>query len=144
MLSKPSVGTRLLGTNLAWLERWKFTMPPYVAGTKQTIGVYTPTWTQDYDGLNEGYWNTYANTQIKDFGDVIIGDVINNPNRRTNFAQEAYIDIINLNVTHTMDSGIETMDSDRLTLDNSDTAGASFDSIGTLRIDNTSLTFDTM
>ena len=144
MLSKPSVGTRLLGTNFGWLERWKFTMPPYVAGTKQSIGVYTNAWTQDYDGLNEGYWNTYANTQIKDFGDVIIGDVINNPNRRTNFAQEAYIDIINLNVTHTMDSGIETMDSNGLTLDNSDTAGASFDSIGTLRIDNTSLTFDTM
>jgi len=144
MLSKPSVGTRVFGTNYGWLEKWKFTIPPYTAGSKQSIGVYTNAWTQDYDAPNEGYWNTYANTQIKDFGDIIIGDVINNPNRRANFAQEAYIDIIKLDVTHTMDSGIGLMDSSLLTMDNSDTTGVSFDSSGSVRIDNTSITFDTM
>lgn len=142
--SSPSAGTRVFGTNLGWLEKWKFTIPPYAAGSKQSIGVYTNAWTQDYDAPNEGYWNTYANTQIKDFGDIIIGDVINNPNRRANFAQEAYIDIIKLNVSHTMDSGIGLMDSSLLTMDNSDTTGESFDSSGSVRIDNTSITFDTM
>lgn len=92
--SSPSVGSAQLGPTLSWLERWKFTIPPYAAGTKETIGVYRNAWSQDYDAPNEGYWNTFANTQIKDFGSIIISDVINNPNRRTNYSKEAYIDII--------------------------------------------------
>ena len=57
--------------------------------------LYTDAWNQPYTGTNnEGYWDSYANTQIKDFADVIISDVINNPNRRTNYANEAYVDII--------------------------------------------------
>jgi len=95
MLSEPTPGTRVFGPNYGWLEKWKFTVPPYVAGSKQSIGVYTDTWNQPYTGTNnQGYWDEYASTQIKDFADVIIGDVINNPNRRTNYANEAYVEII--------------------------------------------------
>lgn len=118
--STPSSLSIQLGPTLEWLEKWKFTIPPYEAGTKQTIGVYRNAWSQDYDSPNEGYWDTFANTQIKDFGSIIILDVINSPNRRTNFAQEAYIDIIKIN------------------------GETSFDSVGSLKIDSTSVTFDTM
>lgn len=118
--STPSSLSAQLGPTLEWLERWKFTIPPYAAGTKETIGVFRNAWTQDYDNPNEGYWDTFANTQIKDFGNIIILDVINSPNRRTNFAQEAYIDIIKIN------------------------GETSFDSVGSLKIDSTSVTFDTM
>jgi hypothetical protein len=93
--SSPWAGSTQLGPTLAWLERWKFTIPLYEAGTKQSIGVYRGAWNQPYTGTtNEGYWDTYGNTQIKDFANVIISDVINNPNRRTNYSKEAYIDII--------------------------------------------------
>jgi hypothetical protein len=120
-------------------------MPPYAAGTKQTIGVYRNAWTQDYDAPNEGYWNTYANTQIKDFGSVIISDVINNPNRRTNFAQEAYIDIIKLDYSYSMDSSAIKLDSGILTMDNGDNVGSTFDNSSSTTLDETtSLTFDTM
>jgi hypothetical protein len=95
MRSVPADGTRVFGPNLNWLEKWKFTVPPYKSGTKHSINVYTDEWNQPYtDTNNEGYWNEYASTQIKDFADVIIGDVINNPNRRTNYANEAYVEII--------------------------------------------------
>jgi hypothetical protein len=101
-----SEGSVPVGPTLGWLEKWKFTIPPYVAGTKQSIGVYSPAWGTNLDSAirsydqtylgtsNAGYWNTFASTQIKDFGDVIIGDVINNPNTRANYCKEAYIDII--------------------------------------------------
>jgi hypothetical protein len=37
---------------------------------------------------------TTANTQIINYADVLIGEVINNPYKRINFAIDAYIDII--------------------------------------------------
>jgi hypothetical protein len=93
--SSPWAGSTQLGPTLGWLEKWKFTIPLYEAGTKESIGVYRGAWDQTYDGTNNaGYWSTYANTQIKDFANVIISDVINNPNRRTNYSKEAYINII--------------------------------------------------
>jgi hypothetical protein len=95
MRSAPSAGTRVFGPNYGWLEKWKFTVPPYAAGTKYSVNAYTDSWNQPYtDTNNQGYWDEYASTQIKDFADVIIGDVINNPNRRTNYANEAYVEII--------------------------------------------------
>jgi hypothetical protein len=143
--SLQSEGTLSFGPNLSWLERWKFTIAPYTAGSKNSIGVYRDEWNQNYTGTNNsGYWDSYANTQIKDFANIIIGDVINSPNRRTNFAKEAYIDIIKLDITHTMDSGDETMDSGILTMDNSDTFGTLFDTIGDPTLDATSITMDTM
>jgi len=93
--SSPWAGSTQLGPTLGWLEKWKFTIPLYEAGTKNSIGAYRDAWDQTYDGTNNaGYWSTYANTQIKDFANVIISDVINNPNRRTNYSKEAYINII--------------------------------------------------
>ena len=91
-----SEGTRKLGPNLGWLEKWKFTIPPYATGSKDGINTYTTAWDQNYTGTNnEGYWDSYGNTQIKDFANVTVYDVINNSNRRTNYAQEAYITITN-------------------------------------------------
>jgi hypothetical protein len=140
-----SDGTRRLGSNLGWLEKWKFTIPPYAAGSKDGINTYTAAWNQNYTGTNnQGYWDSYGNTQIKDFANVTVYDVINNSNRRTNYAQEAYINIIKLDVTHTMDSGDESMDSGILTMDNSDTFGTLFDTIGDPTLDATSITMDTM
>jgi len=141
--SQPSAGTRVFGTNLGWLEKWKFTIPPYASGSKNTIGVYTDAWNQNYTGTNnQGYWDYFANTQIKDFADVIIADVINNPNRRTNFAQEAYIDIIRIDGTYSFDSfdSTETMDSDAITMDSQ----ATFDSTESLTLDSTSILMDSM
>ena len=105
----------------------------------------TVAWNQEYAGTNNaGYWSSFGNTQIKDFANVTVYDVINNSNRRTNYAQEAYINIIKLDVTHTMDSGDESMDSGILTMDNSDTFGTLFDTIGDPTLDATSITMDTM
>lgn len=42
-----------------------------------------------------GYPGTIANTQIKDFGDLIVGNVINNPDKKMNIQVfDAYIDIL--------------------------------------------------
>lgn len=140
-----SEGTRKLGPNLGWLEKWKFTIPPYETGSKDGINTFTVAWNQEYAGTNNaGYWSSFGNTQIKDFANVTVYDVINNSNRRTNYAQEAYINIIKLDVTHTMDSGDESMDSGILTMDNSDTFGTLFDTIGDPTLDATSITMDTM
>jgi hypothetical protein len=136
--SMPSAGSLQFGPNLAWLERWKFTLAPYAAGTKESIGVYRNAWSQDYDAPNQGYWDTYANTQIKDFGSITILDVINNPNRRTNFAKEAYITIIKQDGVYTFD-GSETVDDDFITMDELDVR---FDSSTTT--DTARITFDTV
>jgi hypothetical protein len=136
--SMPSVGSLQFGPNLAWLERWKFTLAPYAAGTKESIGVYRNAWSQDYDDPNQGYWDTYANTQIKDFGSITILDVINNPNRRTNFAKEAYITILKQDGIYTFD-GNETVDDDFITMDELDVR---FDSSTTT--DTARITFDTV
>jgi hypothetical protein len=84
-----------LGNRLNWLEKWKFTFAPYVAGSKGSIQVYKGDWVQPYPGLNNNYW-TIGSTQIKDFGDITISDVINNPNRRVNLAFESFIDVVAL------------------------------------------------
>jgi hypothetical protein len=136
--SSPSVNTRQFGPTLEWLERWKFTIAPYEAGSKNTIGVYREAWDQDYSAPNIGYWDSFANTQIKDFSEIIIGDVINNPNRRTNYAKEAYITIIKQDGVYTFD-GSETVDDDFITMDELDVR---FDSSTTT--DTARITFDTV
>lgn len=83
------------GNRLNWLEKWKFTFAPYVAGAKGDIQVYKDAWNQQYPGVNFNYW-TIGSTQIKDFGDITISDVINSPNRRVNLAFESFIDVVAL------------------------------------------------
>lgn len=139
-------GNRGLGGTLGWLEQWKFTIAPYQAGSKGSIQLYLNAWNQDYTGTNnEGYWDTYSNTQIKDFANIIIGDVINNPNRRFNFTKEAYIDVIKLDTAspYTFD-GTETMDITTATMDDDDTYGVTLDTVGAPTLDNTSITMDTV
>jgi hypothetical protein len=41
------------------------------------------------------YWN-YGNTQIKDFTNLTVGEILNNPYRKVNFAIESEIGIIRL------------------------------------------------
>ena len=139
-------GTRKVGANMHWLDQWKFTFAPYQAGSKNTIGVYKDAWNQSYTGTNnEGYWDSYGNTQIKDFANITLYDVINNPNKKTNFAKEAYIDIIKLDVAspYTFD-GTETLDSTIATMDDDDTYGTTFDTAASPTLDNTSVTMDMM
>jgi hypothetical protein len=142
--SSPSSESAQFGPTLAWLERWKFTFAPYAAGSKNSIGVYRGEWDQDYPAPNVGYWDSFANTQIKDFSEIIIGDVINNPNRRTNYAKESHIDIIKIDADPTLDSARVTMDSTGVTMDDFDEITLLFDSTATTRLDSTSVTMDTM
>ena len=141
LTSQKDTVARGIGPNLGWLEKWKFTIPPYAAGSKNSIGVYTDAWDQPYTGsVNAGYWGTYASTQIKDFANVIIGDVINNANRRTNYANEAYIDIINPNDGFYTFDGNESMDNNFITMDELD---ARFDSTNnSITTDSASIRFD--
>lgn len=115
------------GNRLNWLEKWKFTFAPYAAGSKNTIAVTTPEWTQTYPGLNNGYWSI-GSTQIKDFGTITIAEVINSPNRKVNFAFESFIDVVALPrgaITfdrirggHTFDNNLAyRMDADSIELD---------------------------
>ena len=117
------------GNRLNWLEKWKFAIAPYEAGTKNTIGVYTDAWDQPYPGVNNGYW-AIGSTQIKDFATVTLAEVINNPNRRVNYAFESFIDVVALprgGITwdstgsgHTFDNDLAyRMDADSIEVDNS-------------------------
>lgn len=116
------------GNRLNWLEKWKFTFAPYEAGSKNTIGVTTEKWLQQYPGINFGYWST-GSTQIKDFAEITLAEVINNPNERVNYAFESFIDVVALprgaikwdstGSGHTFDNDLAyRMDADSIELDN--------------------------
>lgn len=84
------------GNRLNWLEKWKFAIAPYEAGTKNTIGIFKDEWNQTYPGLqNQNYW-AIGSTQIKDFADISVFDIINSPNKRVNYAFESFIDVVAL------------------------------------------------
>lgn len=130
------------GNRLNWLEKWKFTFAPYEAGTKNTIGVHTEAWDQPYPGLNNGYW-AIGSTQIKDFATITIAEVINNPNKRVNYAFESFIDVVALprgaitwdstGSGHTFDNDLAyRMDADSIEIDNT---GYSMDN-NKIRFDN--------
>jgi hypothetical protein len=82
------------GPRLGNLEKYKFFIPPYEAGTKSTANFNRDAWTQEYPSPNNGYWSSYGNTQIKDFGDIVLADVINNPDAKFNFCWDPFIDIV--------------------------------------------------
>jgi len=83
------------GPTLGNLEKYKFFIPPYVGGTKNSLNLNRSAWTQSYPSPNNTYWNEYGTTQIKDFGNIVLSDVINNPNTKVNFCViDAYIDIL--------------------------------------------------
>lgn len=83
------------GPRLGNLEKYKFFIPPYVGGTKNSLNLNRSAWTQSYPSPNNTYWNEYGTTQIKDFGNIVLSDVINNPNTKVNFCViDAYIDIL--------------------------------------------------
>lgn len=79
------------GTNYKTVDRFKYRFAPYVAGTQEFWGP-TDAWNQPYTGtVNAGYWDTFANTQVKDIGNMIIGDFINNPKKKHNICPEPYV-----------------------------------------------------
>ena len=93
---------RRYGINLVDLERYKFTHKPSVSGTKFANSDGTPAYTtgtygvvNTYPNPNFNYW-TYGNTQIKDFTNLTVGEILNNPYRKVNFAIESEIGIIRL------------------------------------------------
>jgi len=91
-------GSRGFGPCWDSLERFKFTLPPFEAGSKGTLAFTENArdlW--NYGSYNYAYYSdplTTGNTQIIHYADVVIGEVINNPYKRINFAIDAYIDII--------------------------------------------------
>ena len=124
------------GPRLGNLEKWKFFYPPYEGGTKNSLDINRDTWSQSYPDPNGGYWGGEAgNTQIKDFGDIVLFDVINNPEKKCNFNyNEAYVDIFRFPAeTITFDSGTTyiTMDRDGFDM-----------STDTERLDATDIYFD--
>lgn len=108
------------GPRLGHLEKWKFFYPPYEGGTKNSLEINREAWSQSYPDPNGGYWSGEAgNTQIKDFADVTLFDVINNPEKKCNFNyNEAYVDIFRFPAeTITFDSGTNYITMDRTGFD---------------------------
>lgn len=123
------------GQRLGHLEKYKFFIPPYEAGTKNSANLNRDAWDQPYPNPNNGYWDLYGNTQIKDFGSITLDDVINNPEKKVSFnLWEAHIDIVQFppgSVTFDNSLTYITMDDDGLTLDKD-----------TLLLDATDIYFD--
>ena len=83
------------GPRLGHLEKFKFFIPPYEAGTKNSLNLNRDAWTNPYPAPNNTYWDSYGTTQIKDFGSIVLSDVINSPNNKFNFCLiDAHIDIV--------------------------------------------------
>jgi hypothetical protein len=83
------------GTNYGTVDKFKYRFAPYTAGTQQFWGP-TSAWGQNYAGTGmAGYWDFYANTQVKDIGDMVIGDIINKPKKKYNLCPEPYVTITN-------------------------------------------------
>jgi hypothetical protein len=83
------------GPTLGNLEKLKFFIPPYEAGTKNSLNLNRGAWSQPYPSTNSTYWDTYGTTQIKDFGNIVLSDVINNPSKKFDFCLiDAHIDIV--------------------------------------------------
>ena len=115
-------GVQLVGgPRLGNLEKFKFFIPPYEAGTKNSLDLNREAWDQAYPAPNNTYWNTYGTTQIKDFGNIVLADVINNPSKKVDFIIiDAHIDIVsNPPGEVTFDYGLSyiTMDNLGFTMD---------------------------
>jgi hypothetical protein len=118
MSPRVSEGTRGVGPCWDSLERFKFTLPPFEAGSKGTLS-YTASARDQwiYGSFNYGYYSdpeTTGNTQIIHYADIVIGEVINNPYKRINFAIDAYVDIIS---PVSYDNTYVTYDTTRVTVD---------------------------
>ena len=111
-------GSRGVGPCWDSLERFKFTLPPFEAGSKGTLA-YTASARDQwlYGSYNYSYYSnpeTTGNTQIIHYADVVIGEVINNPYKRINFAIDAYIDVV---APISYDNTFVTYDTTRVTQD---------------------------
>jgi hypothetical protein len=120
------------GPTLGNLEKFKFFIPPYEAGTKNSLNLNRDVWYNPYPAPNNTYWDTYGTTQIKDFGNIVLSEVINNPSKKVDFVIiDAHIDIVTFPPgTITFDNSLTyiTMDNTGLLLD-SDTERVDADDI---------------
>jgi hypothetical protein len=115
-------GVQLVGgPRLGNLEKFKFFIPPYEAGTKNSLDLNREAWDQVYPAPNNTYWDAYGTTQIKDFGNIVLADVINNPSKKVDFIIiDAHIDIVvNPAGEVTFDNGLSyiTMDNTGFLMD---------------------------
>jgi hypothetical protein len=102
------------------LEKFKFTLPPYAAGSKGYMG-YTGEWVSYIPGnpippdITEDHYryplDEFGNTQNYHYANVVIGEVINNPYKRINFAVDSFVDAISLPPVIAYDSTFYTYDS---------------------------------
>lgn len=109
-------GSRTFGPSLKFIEQFKFNFAPYSGGDRYPLMLTSTEWNQIYPQNNSHYWD-YANTQIKDFGDIILDDIINHNYKQTKFCPDSYVLITRTNpppyfdsTTIKMDSTIETLD----------------------------------
>jgi len=109
------------GPRLGHLEKFKFFIPPYEAGTKNSLNLNRDAWTNPYPSTNSTYWDSYGTTQIKDFGNIVLSDVINNPSKKVDFVIiDAHIDIVSFppgSVTFDNSLSYITMDNQGLLMD---------------------------
>ena len=128
------------GSFLKDLERYKFTYKPSEEGTKYSNEEGTPAFTTQkygeagtYPSPNYNYF-TIGNTQIKDFAELTVAEIINNPFKRVNYAIETELGILKLPAsalrfstddirftwddTFTVDADSIQMDSTAYTMDN--------------------------
>lgn len=106
------------GPTLKFLERFKFNFPPYTGGNVYPLMKTNLAWNQTYPQNNSHYWEL-GNMQIKDVGNIVIGDVIDNYYKKTNICPDIYMTITRTNPppyfdseTITFDSTIKNMDRD--------------------------------
>jgi hypothetical protein len=120
LIMSPKIVEGSRGVGPCWdsLERFKFTLSPFEAGSKGTNAFTAGARDQwMYGSYNYDYYSdpeTTGNTQIIHYADVVIGEVINNPYKRINFAIDAYIDVIN---PISYDNTYVTYDTTRVTQD---------------------------
>jgi hypothetical protein len=77
-----------IGPTHRTLERNKFWYPPYDGNRER------PDYNMTFPAPNAGYWVSpwgLPNTQIMNWSDTVIGDVINSPLKRTNLAPDPYV-----------------------------------------------------
>lgn len=81
-----------IGPTHRTIERNKFWYPPYDGNRER------PDYNLTFPAPNASYWQSpwgYGNTQISNWSETIIGDVVNQKLKRTNLAPDPYVNVYN-------------------------------------------------
>lgn len=75
IVSKPGLNSVPVGASMRSIHRDRFKANPTENNPNAPFEMIGP---------NSGYWDEFANLQLKDIADITLDDLINNPNKRTN------------------------------------------------------------